>query len=123
MTKRETLDKVFSEYIRQRDCPDGVGRCITCGRVITPATCDAGHYISRRVTATRWNGLNVNAQCRACNRFSYGKENEYRLALISRYGLYVVEELEDMAKREVHMRDSDYDALITVYKNLLYGKS
>lgn len=33
------LDKVFSLYIRRRDCRDGAGRCISCGRPITFPTC------------------------------------------------------------------------------------
>ena len=84
---RAALDSAFSRYIRRRDCPDGAGRCISCGRPITFSTCDAGHYIPRTHTATRWNVCNVNAQCRTCNRLRGGNPDGYRRGLIDRYGL------------------------------------
>lgn len=76
-----TLDEVFSRYIRRRDCPNGIGRCISCGALISYDTCDAGHYIGRAHTATRWNETNVHAQCRICNRHKYGNLKAYRRRL------------------------------------------
>lgn len=122
MTKREVLDEVFSRYIRLRDCPNGQGRCITCGTPITPTTCDAGHYISRRITATRWNEANVHAQCVICNRHKYGCEEAYRESLIMMYGLPTVLALEAKKKAIVQLRDSDYDNLIKYYKEKIHNK-
>lgn len=119
MNKRELLDEVFSRYIRARDCPNGQGRCITCGKPITFATCDAGHYISRRVTATRWNEANVHAQCVECNRHKYGCEEVYRKALVEMYGLPAVLSLEEKKHTTVRLRDSDYTELINYYKEKL----
>lgn len=119
MNKRQTLDNVFSQYVRLRDCPEGHGRCITCGAPITPKTCDAGHYISRRVSVLRWNEANVHAQCVECNRCNYGEEEQYRLALIRMYGLPTVLQLEAKKHSTVILRDSDYDQLIVYYKNKL----
>lgn len=119
MTKREILDDLFSRYIRKRDCPNGQGRCITCNRPITPSSCDAGHYISRRVTATRWNEANVHAQCVECNRHQYGRESEYRTVLVQMYGLPAVLDLESKKGLVVRLRDSDYDELIKYYKEKL----
>lgn len=119
MSKRDTLDELFSRYIRTRDCPNGQGRCITCGAPIAFATCDAGHYISRRVTATRWNEANVHAQCVECNRHKYGCEETYRKALIEMYGLPAVLSLEEKKQTTVQLRDSDYTKLINYYKEKL----
>lgn len=116
MDKREKLDVVFSKYIRLRDCPNGIGHCITCGAAITPNNCDAGHYISRRKTATRWNEANVHAQCYKCNRHEYGQAEKFRIALIAKYGLAVVEELENISKNTVRLRDGDYNKLIDYYQ-------
>lgn len=116
MTKREILDEVFSRYIRLRDCPNGQGRCITCGTPITPTSCDAGHYISRRITATRWNEANVHAQCITCNRHKYGCEGAYRDALIRMYGLPAVLTLEAKKNTTVQLRDSNYNDLINYFK-------
>lgn len=108
---REILDKAFSIYIRRRDCRDGTGRCISCGRAITFSTCDAGHYIPRAHTVTRWNIYNVNAQCRECNRMKDGNQAGYRLGLIGRYGLPVVENLERERHTTVKLTDNDYKTL------------
>lgn len=108
---KEIADRAFSLYIRRRDCRDGVGRCISCGRPITFATCDAGHYIPRTHTATRWNVYNVNAQCRECNRMKDGNIAGYRDGLIARYGLPVVEKLEHERRATVKLTDNDYRTL------------
>lgn len=117
------LDAVFSKYIRFRDCPDGVGYCITCGAKITPTTCDAGHYIGRRVIATRWNEINVNAQCIRCNRLNYGATNAYRNALIKRYGEDVIARLEHRRNMTIHLSTTDMQKLITYFQSKLkeYG--
>lgn len=108
---RELLDRALSIYIRRRDCRDGQGRCISCGRPICFSTCDAGHYIPRTHTATRWNVRNVNAQCRACNRLRDGNAAAYRLGLIARYGLSAVEELERARHATVKLTENDYKTL------------
>jgi len=49
------LDRVFSEYIRQRD-----RRCVNCG---TTEKLTAGHVFSRVAYSTRWDERNCFAQC------------------------------------------------------------
>lgn len=61
------LDKVFSQYIRLRDAlPNGTFRCISCGRIKPFEQADAGHFHSRRHMSTRFDELNVSAECRYC---------------------------------------------------------
>lgn len=112
----KTLDEVFSRYIRRRDCPNGIGRCISCGALISYDTCDAGHYIVRAHTATRWNETNVHAQCRICNRHKYGNPKAYRRRLVELYGVEAVEELERMKHLTVCLHERDYRELIEYYK-------
>lgn len=113
------LDEVFSRYIRRRDCSNGIGRCISCGALVTYESCDAGHYVGRAHTATRWNETNVHAQCLSCNRQKYGNLKAYRRRLVELYGLEAVENLERMKHRTVHLRESDYRELIEYYRNKL----
>lgn len=115
----KTLDEVFGRYIRHRDCPDGIGRCISCGALISYDTCDAGHSIGRAHTATRWNEINVHAQCRSCNRHKYGNPKSYRQRLIELYGRDAAEKLERMKHRTVRLCESDYRELIEYYKTKL----
>jgi hypothetical protein len=100
-TQRElekTLDRIFSEYIRLRDADDnGWVRCITCGRAYPwkgTRNLHDGHFISRKVKATRYNEMNNHGQCESCNDFNHGVNHVYRLYLVNRYGKEAVEQLE-----------------------------
>lgn len=113
----DTLDRVFSRYIRLRDCHGGPGRCISCGRPSTVSTCDAGHFIPRAHTATRWNIRNVHAQCRECNRMKDGNAAGYRRGLIERYGPEVIDQLKQKGRQTVKLTDNDYRTLTEFFKN------
>ena len=115
-TARDTLDRVFSRYVRMRDCHGGTGRCISCGRQITVSTCDAGHFIPRAHTATRWDIRNVNAQCRECNRMKDGNAAGYRRGLIERYGPGIIEQLTQKSRQTAKLTDNDYRTLTEFFK-------
>jgi hypothetical protein len=111
MPKKKTLkywktkiDKVFHEYIRRRDADNNTGycNCITCNKPIHYTESDAGHFISRGKLSTRYDSRNVYSQCRKCNRFEYGRQYEYSLAL----GEQLSEELL-IKSREICKRSED----------------
>lgn len=85
-TLKKKADKVFSRYIRLRDSKDGIAECITCGAQKPIAQMQAGHFVSRRVNSLRYDELNVNAQCYACNVMRYGEQFAYAKALDLKYG-------------------------------------
>lgn len=86
----------FGKYIRLRDSRGGeVGLCISCGRMSHYKESDAGHYISRKHKATKYNELNVNLQCKYCNRHLKGNIIKYRINLVKKYGHLIVEDLEE----------------------------
>lgn len=114
--KVKRLDEVFSRYIRLRDTHSGTGQCITCGASIRFETCDAGHYISRRHMATRWNEENVHAQCVECNRYRYGNLQRYRRSLVLMYGAELVAELERRKNLAVHVDGMMLDKLIKYFQ-------
>lgn len=70
--KRDPLDKLFSDYIRQRDG----WTCQRCSRLYTPPTSGlhAAHMFGRRVKATRWRPTNAMALCYGCH--SYADTNQ-----------------------------------------------
>jgi len=91
---RET-QKVFNQYIRLRD--QGVG-CISCG--ITTGQMHAGHYRTTKAQpALRFNEINCHKQCAQCNSFKSGNITEYRINLIRKLGVDLVEWLEIDHKR------------------------
>lgn len=94
MNLKDKLDKVFSEYIRIRDADqNGFIRCISCGKSVFWKEADAGHYINRKHLSLRFNEINVNAQCRSCNRFDEGNIPAYGMALQGKYGKEIIEKL------------------------------
>ena len=93
-------------YIRMRDYGK---RCISCNSLPTQkrgGTMDAGHYRSRGAAPQlRFNVLNIHGQCVKCNRFNSGNAVDYRIALINKIGLELVEGLESNNKPRTFTRD------------------
>ena len=123
--------KVFSQYIRTRDCiattgdPE-YGKCCTCGKIKPFAELDAGHYISGRSNSVLFNEMGVNAQCRHCNRFQEGNKGEYELFMLERYGKEKCDKLK-MAKHikttlgffELKALEQDYKEKLKVLKGVI----
>ena len=84
-----------NKYIRLRDHGKP---CISCGSLPEKklgGTIDAGHYRSRGTAShLRFNVLNIHAQCIKCNRFNSGNAIDYRINLIKKIGVKLVDKLE-----------------------------
>lgn len=87
---KKKADKEFSLYIRYRDGEPKRGEwlteCITCGVEKPLKQMQAGHFVSRKVNALRFDEMNVNAQCASCNVFKYGEQYLYSKQLDLKYG-------------------------------------
>lgn len=86
----------FNLFIRTRDRQAGYP-CISSGRALdwTGNAVDAGHYRSRgSAPHLRFDERNCHAQSKQENRYAAGNVLGYRLGLIARLGLEVVEALE-----------------------------
>lgn len=86
---KKKLDKVFSDYIRQRDG----GRCYTCGSTQEWKYQQNGHFISRGKMSTRYDEQNCHCQCVSCNVFKNGNYPEYAAKLQDQYGDGIIKEL------------------------------
>jgi len=75
------LDSIFSEYIRRRYAKDDIAECVTCGKQDHWKRLQAGHFMSRKHYATRWDETNVQVQCSGCNVFRYGEQYKFALYL------------------------------------------
>lgn len=83
------LDKAVSLYVRMRDSKEyhyKYFRCISCGRVLPVSDADCGHYVGRAHMSLRFDPRNVNAECKACNRFQSDHLIGYRKSLVMRLG-------------------------------------
>lgn len=116
----ETLDRIFSEYIRLRDRIPGTQKCkcISCGKVQDWKEMDCGHFINRKHKSTRWAEKNCHAQCRACNRFDEGCMSGYSLGLIRKYGKDIIELLHYQKQQTVKYSQFEIDALCKHYRKL-----
>jgi len=112
---KKKLDSVFSLYIRHRDA----GICYTCGVQKMPSEMQCGHYVSRIKLSLRWDEMNCNTQCYACNCMKHGDIITYRENLIKGYGLDAVMDLEARRFDIVKLTSEWYHGMIDHYKALL----
>ena len=98
-TRRDYINEAqhaFNRYIRLRDADRP---CICCGvplgGVAVGGYFDCGHYRSiGSAPQLRFDPDNAHGQTKKCNRYGAGRAVDYRLGLIRRKGLAVVERLE-----------------------------
>ena len=112
------LDKVFSEYIRLRDSkPYGFKyfKCISCGMLKPYEQMDCGHFIGRTHMATRFDEMNCNGECRACNRMSSDHIIFYQRNLIQKYGIEKVDSLIARGRGTKKWTAWELEILITHY--------
>lgn len=121
-TLKSKADKVFALYIRLRDSTqleDGrMGKCITCEKWVALNTINAqaGHFISRRHMATRFDERNVNLQCAYCNGWGGGEQYKYSIAVDKKYGSGTALILHELHNTISQLRAPDYIELIDTYE-------
>lgn len=83
--------KAFNAWVRERDANLP---CISCGRH-HPGKYDAGHYRTVKSNpALRFEPLNCHKQCVPCNQHLSGNIVNYRIELVNRLGVDLVDWLE-----------------------------
>lgn len=106
---KKKLDRVFSLYIRLRDCDKkGIVRCPLCwAKVIWNWTqCQNMHYVKREKMWYRYNERNCYAGCKRCNVVLNGNYEKYTLFMIKKYG---IEEVERMLYDNKTYKIHDYE--------------
>ena len=109
------LDKVFSEYIRRRYAKNNIAECVTCGKKDHWKNLQAGHFMSRKHYATRWDEDNVEVQCMACNVYRYGEQYLFAKHL----GEEKADELLAKSRTMVKIKDWELQDMIEIYKKKL----
>ncbi len=117
------LDRIFSEYIRKRDAnKKGICKCITCQREFKWNELDAGHFISRKEMSVRWDERNVAAQCQYCNRFRFGEQFKFSMAL-DKQSRGLSKRLFNKSKEIVKYSMNDLHELVDLYKEKLHKEN
>ena len=110
-------DKWFSIWIRLRDCDENrIGQCCTCGKYVDVKFADCGHFIKRQHQATRFNEINGNLQCKKCNAFEQGRNEDYERFLINKYGEDKVNLLKAAARTTSKRTKNDLEYLAVYFK-------
>ena len=116
----QRLDKVFSQWIRQKDADHrGYVECWTCGKVLPWSRVDAGHFQSRAKFSTRWHEMNVKPQCKGCNGFRSGEQFKFARKLDAVYGQGTAEEIERISNQTRKYSVEELEALVDVYNRRL----
>lgn len=97
--RQKEAQAAFNRYIRWRDY---YKPCVSCGGTLqhsgnytTGSAVDASHYRSRGAAShLKFNVFNVHSACTRCNRQLSGNAVEYRIRLIERIGITLVERIE-----------------------------
>lgn len=110
------VDIIFSRYIRQLYSSNGMVQCFTCDKIVPFAKADCGHFVSRRFAATRWHEKNCHPQCHYCNRFMEGVKEEYSIRLEKKYGMGILQELNEEKRKELNFTMDDYFEIEEKYK-------
>jgi len=104
--------KVFNEFIRERDKADP---CISCQR-FHQGQYHAGHYLSTGARPNlRFVENNVHKQCQPCNTHLSGNLINYRINLIEKLGVEAVVRLETDFEPKKYTID-DLKEIIIIYR-------
>ena len=112
------LDRVFSLYIRQRHKLNEIVQCVTCGTRKHWKEVDAGHFVSRKHYATRWNSENVHVQCKYCNGFKAGQNYLMGKYIDRTYGEGKADELIQKSREIKKFTNIDLQEMIQFYSEL-----
>ena len=101
MKYKQQARRWFARYIKARDMRGGVGRCISCGRVLREGSrhAQAGHYYPAGVyRALEFDEDNVHLQCLQCNYYRSGNLQAYREGLLRKIGEERLKALDERAR-------------------------
>ena len=74
-----------------------------------------GHFVSRAHSATRYNILNCQSQCLACNIWKHGNIAEFAARLIERYGKEQFDELIRLGRSTHQFTAPELQTIINLY--------
>lgn len=115
----KSLDTVFSLYIRKRFSKNDIAECYTCGKKEHYKKLQCGHFMSRKNYSTRWDEINCQVQCYACNVVRYSEQFKFGLKLNADFGENCAEKLQQKSIGIVKYSNTDLLEKIDYYKNKL----
>ena len=127
LTKQKVW-KLFSKYIRLRDCfyTTGVltrGKCITCGKTFPFKQLQAGHLLDGRSGEAFMDERGVFAQCMQCNVWRHGFKERFIPWFLDAFGKPLYNELERLKRKPKKWNQSALeDKKKEIEENIAYIK-
>jgi hypothetical protein len=91
---KKLADTYYSRKLRSSSADhNGIVKCYTCDTYKYWKEMQCGHYITRSVSATRYDPHNTKPQCVGCNMFNEGRKDIFAINLVKEYGIEILEEL------------------------------
>tara|TARA_R100001460_G_scaffold22235_6_gene45231 strand:+ start:3215 stop:3634 length:420 start_codon:yes stop_codon:yes gene_type:complete len=119
---KKKLDTIFSKYVRLSHADkSGFVKCFTCDvkKYWEKDGMQAGHFISRKHTITRWDLKNVMPQCYSCNCHFYGRQFIFGKNLDKKFGSGTAESLLQKSRQMQKNTVADLQDLIKLYTDKL----
>lgn len=114
---RETLDRVFSVFIRLLYSDHaGYVTCYTCETRLPWQEAQCGHFIRRAHSAVRYDEDNCRPQCYECNMLKDGMEESFEEHLRDDLGNAAVDALVARGRTEYQYTEDQYKRLIQTYR-------
>ena len=120
-TLKRSLNKIYSHYIRTRDClkttkNPNYGMCITCQKIFDYSKLQAGHFLPGRHNSVLYDERNCHAQCYRCNIPLKGNWVVYIDVMKSMYGTRAINALKKKDKELKQFKPYELEALIEIYQ-------
>lgn len=109
----------FNKYIRLRDSSGDHFQCISCQKIKSMDKCHAGHYFNSTKSSTRFDPLNVHAQCSYCNTYQHGNLADYERNLRAKIGDGNLDLLRSKSYQSKKWDKFELVAIIETYKVLV----
>lgn len=115
---KKKADAIYSQYLRLSSADkNGMCKCYTCSTVKHWKDMQCGHFVTRTITALRFDPRNTKPQEKSCNIFNQGRLDVFATNLVKEYGVGILDELQEAKKQRFTAKQARelYERVIEEY--------
>src|SRR3990167_7470073 len=115
---KKDADKWCSLYVRKKEADEnGMACCYTCDRRLEWKWLQAGHFISRGISASRYDTRrNIRVQCYGCNVWGRGQYHIYADKLLKELGTKEFKALLAVSRESYQFTRQELEEIIKTFK-------
>jgi len=108
---KKKADKLYSLKLRKEAAnKEGMCKCYTCSSIKHWKELQCGHFVTRTITALRYEPKNTRPQCVSCNLFKQGCPDIFAYNLTKEYGAGILKEFQEA--RKIQLTNNEVRALL-----------